>query len=629
MADDSMFQEAVEALRQKDKAKAKDLLTKLLKSDQNNVQYWIWLSAAVETTKEQAYCLQTALRLDPENATAKRGLVLLGALPPDEGVQPFPLNRPRLWDEQLALDSDRPKESGLKVFFSNPVMRLSVFLVLGVALMGAVIFGLVMARLNRAAPATITPGPSPTWTLTPTFVNATAPPPQAAATLAPMAELLAVTYTPTPLYVNNPRQPLSGDLNRQFKSAYEKGDWDTVISSMREIAKLEPEAPDPYYYIGEAYRFQGNHRKALEAYNQALKIDSQFGPAYLGLARARLMQDPNANVAVLLDEALKRDPNFGEVYLERAMYYLKHTEPEQALADLSTAERLLPGSPLVYYYQSQAYLALEDYDKALEAAQNANQADLTMLPAYFTLGKIYLGQGNYEQAIAALKSYTHYEPRDVEAFALLGKAYYEQRDCEAAIETMGLGISLDSARRDTYLYRGLCYVETGQADKAEFDLKRALQVYKNAFAPNLGLMRVYILQEHFGDAYLQGERALSLAETDEEKAQAYYWRAINFEKRKEPVNEAKSWSDLLALPEEVVSASVREQAQKRLLVLASPTPSPTAAKGKKTATATPEGTVTKTVAPTKPSATLAMTPTKTPATMSVTPTPTPVKTTTP
>ena len=85
--EDILFQEAVEALRQKDKAKAKDMLTQLLKLDQKNVQYWIWLSAAVETTKERIYCLQTAHQLDPENATAKRGLVLLGALPPDESVQ--------------------------------------------------------------------------------------------------------------------------------------------------------------------------------------------------------------------------------------------------------------------------------------------------------------------------------------------------------------------------------------------------------------------------------------------------------------------------------------------------------------------------------------------------------------
>ncbi len=95
MADDVIFQEAVDALRGGNKAHARELLTGLIKNDQNNVDYWIWLSAAMETSKERVYCLQTAFKLDPENATAKRGLILLGALPADETIQPFQMNRPR------------------------------------------------------------------------------------------------------------------------------------------------------------------------------------------------------------------------------------------------------------------------------------------------------------------------------------------------------------------------------------------------------------------------------------------------------------------------------------------------------------------------------------------------------
>src|SRR5688572_5170922 len=108
--DNTMFQDAVDALRRGDRARAKDLFTGLLKEDQNNVTYWVWLSAAVDNTKERIYCLQTALKLDPENATAKRGLILLGALEPDENVQPFPMNRPRGWEEKLLLANERPKE---------------------------------------------------------------------------------------------------------------------------------------------------------------------------------------------------------------------------------------------------------------------------------------------------------------------------------------------------------------------------------------------------------------------------------------------------------------------------------------------------------------------------------------
>jgi len=123
---------------------------------------------------------------------------------------------------------------------------------------------------------------------------------------------------------------------------------------------------------------------------------------------------------------------------------------------------------------------------------------------------------------------------------------------------------MDASQQSAYLYRGLCYVEIGQVDFAESDLKRALQTYKNDFAPNLALMRVYMLQEHFGDAYLQGERTLSLAETDEEKAQAYYWRGLNFEKRGELNNAAESWQELLALPASAMTSNMRAEAEEHL-----------------------------------------------------------------
>ena len=45
--------------------------------------------------------------------------------------------------------------------------------------------------------------------------------------------------------------------------------------------------------IGEAYRFKGQASNAMKAYNDALKIDPNFGAPYLGLARARLLTNPD------------------------------------------------------------------------------------------------------------------------------------------------------------------------------------------------------------------------------------------------------------------------------------------------------------------------------------------------
>src|SRR5512143_890541 len=109
---DTLFEDAVDALRLGDRAHGKAILTSLLKADQNNANYWIWMSAAVDTPKERIYCLETALKLDPDNTIAKRGLVLLGGLPPDENIQPFPLNHPRAWEDDLLLAHEKPQEKG-------------------------------------------------------------------------------------------------------------------------------------------------------------------------------------------------------------------------------------------------------------------------------------------------------------------------------------------------------------------------------------------------------------------------------------------------------------------------------------------------------------------------------------
>jgi len=214
MADDALFQEAIEALREGNKARARQLLTGLLKTDQNNATYWVWMSSTVDTTKERIYCLQTAFKLDPENAAAKRGLILHGALPADETIQPFLLNRPRAWEEKLLLAHEKPRLKGWAAVRASPVFRLGGFAVLGALLVGAVVFGFILPRANQAVgQPTRTPGPSPTFTLTPTALNATGQP-DVLGTPGPLSELLSVPYTPTALYVNTPRPPESKDMYR-------------------------------------------------------------------------------------------------------------------------------------------------------------------------------------------------------------------------------------------------------------------------------------------------------------------------------------------------------------------------------------------------------------------------------
>ena len=607
MADDAVFQEAVDALREGNKTRARELLTDLLKNDQNNATYWVWMSSTVDTTKERIYCLQTAFKLDPENAAAKRGLILHGALPPDDTIQPFSLNRPRTWEEKLLLAHEKPKPKGWQAIKASPVTRLGGFVALGAILIGAVVFGFIIPNANQGTrPPTSTPGPSPTYTLTPTALNATARP-VLLNTSAPLSELLPAPYTPTALYVNTPRPPESADTYRAVRAAFQRGDWDEVIRGMQEVIRLEPEAADTYYYMGEAYRFKGDFGNAFQAYQSALEKNPNFGPAYVGMARARLASDPSADVLPLLEDAIRLDPNFGEAYLERARVKLRDNNVQSALADLSLANRLLPNSPLVYFYLAQARQREGELGLALNAARRANELDVTMLPVYLLLGQIYAEAGSDEEAAAALQIYLTYQPEDSEAYLLLGKMHFNNGEYAETVTTINRAIALDRNQREAYLYRFLSNVELGNGDQAEEDIDSVLLFYRDSFDVHLGILRTHLLQGRNGSALQELDRTEALAETDEQKALVYFWGAVVYERRDDPDHAAEYWQLLLDLPEDAMTEEMRTEAEEHLSALATPT-----------ARATPSRT--QTPRPRTPTPTKTKTPTRTP-TRTSTPTP--------
>ena len=106
MSDDVMLQEAIDAISQGQRRRARDLLTRLLRADQQSPAYWLWMSSVVDTVKEQIYCLQQVQRFDPENASARRGLALVGALTSDRMISPMPPQR-RNW--QVEVEEEPPQ----------------------------------------------------------------------------------------------------------------------------------------------------------------------------------------------------------------------------------------------------------------------------------------------------------------------------------------------------------------------------------------------------------------------------------------------------------------------------------------------------------------------------------------
>jgi tetratricopeptide (TPR) repeat protein len=288
MAKDRMFEEAKEAIRQGQRARARDLLTRLLRANQSNADYWLWMSTVVTSEKERIYCLESVLRLKPQNHAARRGLVLLGARAPDKYVQPVPpINRD--WSKEIESAFEPPKNF-LQRIWMNPTMRILSFLGSGVMVIGLILLAIfssnqenipLMIRVSitqgptSTLSATNTPRPTNTLVVrspTPTFLGPT-----------PLWMYLDETYTPVPLYVNTPHPIL--EAYRAALRAYGRNDYKTMLSFMQQASIEDPSSADLQYFVGEAHTLLGNYEDALEAYERAIAINQNFAPAYIGRVR--------------------------------------------------------------------------------------------------------------------------------------------------------------------------------------------------------------------------------------------------------------------------------------------------------------------------------------------------------
>jgi hypothetical protein len=72
-----LLQRAREAVREKRRAEARDLLLQAIEIDEWNEQAWLWLSAVVDDPRDMQVALANVLTINPANEQAREGLELL------------------------------------------------------------------------------------------------------------------------------------------------------------------------------------------------------------------------------------------------------------------------------------------------------------------------------------------------------------------------------------------------------------------------------------------------------------------------------------------------------------------------------------------------------------------------
>ena len=321
-------------------------------------------------------------------------------------------------------------------------------------------------------------------------------------------------------------------------------------------AQVAPESAEKYN-AGQALFEKRRYQQALQAFEDAVKLDGNNAQAYRGMAKTyqKLKDSDKAIANFRMATTVKADYVEAHYELGNLFFNLKKYKEAQAafraVLNLDgnfqngNARTLLKGA---YSRQGRDYLLRKNYRKAIEEYENATQLDPTDATNYYNLGLASRQARKYKQAESAFTTAVELNPAYAKAHRQLGDLFRLTKRNSRAIRSYSRAIDSDpncKDRKNINAYRSLAvvYNRTKQFSKAVATLRKAVAVAptkRDKVRIYSALGHSHALGKNYKSAVSAYQQALALNSRDSEAqyrvAEAYlelkqYQNALNYARR--------------------------------------------------------------------------------------------------
>ncbi len=166
-----------------------------------------------------------------------------------------------------------------------------------------------------------------------------------------------------------------------------KGQIDQAIATAQQALKDNPREPSLFVLMGKLYESKSDWKKAEDAYQNALAINSQDALASNNLARVMLQTGGNLDVALSLAQTARRGlpdspgvaDTLGWIYYQKGAYQPAISLLQEALKLQEKSK--MPDNPDIHYHLGMAYaktgqpaLARQQFERVLKINPNSSDA---------------------------------------------------------------------------------------------------------------------------------------------------------------------------------------------------------------------------------------------------------------
>jgi tetratricopeptide (TPR) repeat protein len=162
-------------------------------------------------------------------------------------------------------------------------------------------------------------------------------------------------------------------LLRKGAVFYDEGKIDDAIDAFKEALEIDSEESEAHYYLGNAYADKEMFDEAIAMYKNAVEYNPEFVDAYLNLSMLYLDMDLIDEAISLCKHAVSTNPNDAFLCFHLGEAYAMNLQYKEAIEEYRKAMSINPMDPETQYRLAESYYEVKQFDMALEHATQAEE----------------------------------------------------------------------------------------------------------------------------------------------------------------------------------------------------------------------------------------------------------------
>lgn len=234
---------------------------------------------------------------------------------------------------------------------------------------------------------------------------------------------------------------------------------------LRSLGLKPTKVPHLYYYsIGQVLEKIGAFSQAIQAYQQAIALESKCVDAYNNLGNILLNSGELDQAESIYQQAIIENPEHFGSYLNLGNVLMERHQPDKAVEIYKKALSLKPRDPDIIYNLA---LALDTNNEPAQAALH--------------YGYAHYRRGQYQEAIDQYQQFLETQTGDLYLYLALAQCYHNINQHEETLKTYQEGIKLYPKSTELYFSFALALQDFGRTQEAIAVLTEASQLLPEFF----------------------------------------------------------------------------------------------------------------------------------------------------